>query len=604
MYTPGIPLRQQAERPKGRNFSESHTSRSSPEVPTITTSTSAIISQPNLIRKKSGEPVKSSLKTSKSLTIITPVLGTKSEPTTPTHQKAVHFDAQLEHVKLFLAEQKPLAVSRDGSPTDDSCTDSDFPSFIFGDSGEKIAKRPITMQLHNMPGRINPAADVALEGLALTFDGLSINGRVRVRNIAYSKIIAVRFTLDNWQTTSEVAGKYHESLTKEFDRFTFSIRLNDLLSRIETKQLFLAVRYSVAGKEFWDNNRGMNYLAEFRKVPSPQLSNPAPPVTVPAVASVNMSVVSSTTTSPPMKDDLANLKSELEKVVKSREHFRGQQLPTSTVSTPTPIPRPAPLSNSSSKNDGGFAARYRFDISNPTPWKPSDFSPVRHLRTTTHPTLKITPPSVSPIPWPDKVKARGVPIIKTIPILGSPRDLDEETLFAGPRTSAVDGGDVKPSYFNRGLAGHGFRNHKRGSFDENAALAAKVKRTPPGTPLSESYSPTPLDSTPLAIRIHSFPSPSSSAEDEDPPSSSEFGSSELPYGLGLGSSYFDHQDNPSELSTPSFASPCSSSSPSTSTTSSPTQSFLEYNSVEVATSGLSGISTISPKTSYRQFLHK
>ena len=63
----------------------------------------------------------------------------KSEPSTPTHiLKSVHFDAKLEHVKLFLAEQKPLAVSRDGSPTDDtSGTESDFPPFIYGKEKEK-----------------------------------------------------------------------------------------------------------------------------------------------------------------------------------------------------------------------------------------------------------------------------------------------------------------------------------------------------------------------------------------------------------------------------------------------------------------------------------
>ena len=105
---------------------------------------------PALIRKKSGEVVKSSLKPFRaagpdglSLHLPSPSksgfttpaspgspegspprgrLFHKSCPTTPTASKFVHFDAQLERVKLFLAEQKPAAVSRDGSPTEDSDT--------------------------------------------------------------------------------------------------------------------------------------------------------------------------------------------------------------------------------------------------------------------------------------------------------------------------------------------------------------------------------------------------------------------------------------------------------------------------------------------------
>ena len=70
---------------------------------------------PLLPRKKSGEPLKSSLKAKRtptrgSLTVITdPVsLSSRSAPAMPAH-KGVRFHSQLEHVKLFLAEQKPLA---------------------------------------------------------------------------------------------------------------------------------------------------------------------------------------------------------------------------------------------------------------------------------------------------------------------------------------------------------------------------------------------------------------------------------------------------------------------------------------------------------------
>src|SRR5216683_2439304 len=116
---------------------------------------------PLLPRKKSGEPLKSSLKAKRtpargSLTVITDPVGlssSKSAPATPAH-KGVRFDSQLEHVKLFLAEQKPLAVSRDGSPTDTSGTESEFPSFIYGRS-DGFKERPLVMHRIDVPAALS-----------------------------------------------------------------------------------------------------------------------------------------------------------------------------------------------------------------------------------------------------------------------------------------------------------------------------------------------------------------------------------------------------------------------------------------------------------------
>ena len=303
--------------------------------------------------KKSGQLVKSSLKSSKSatrntLSVVTVPQSSKSEPTTPT-QKAVHFDAQLEHVKLFLAEQKPLAVSRDGSPTDDtSGTDSDFPKSIYGEGDDKRSWKKLRMQLGNMPSTINPISDVALESLSLTSDGMSILGRVRVRNIAFAKWVAIRFTFDSWQTTSEVTGRYVESINSEFDKFSFTIRLYDLLARIEDKTLVMAIRYSVAGQDIWDNNNGQNYMATFtmgKAEAAPTFSHQE--------------------TSP----DMADLRIKLEKMSQSddrtgpaflAEHSRRQSTPAS--------PDAACFRTSAS-----FASRYDFAASMGSP---RDISPV------------------------------------------------------------------------------------------------------------------------------------------------------------------------------------------------------------------------------------
>jgi hypothetical protein len=115
-------------------------------------------------------------------------------------------------VKLFLAEQKPLSVSRDGSPTDTSGTESEIPSFIYG-RGDDFKERPLVTRRIDVPAALPLAEDlrgVAVEDIELV--GTTVEGVVRVRNLTFEKWLAVRFTLSKWQTTSEGTARYKESL--------------------------------------------------------------------------------------------------------------------------------------------------------------------------------------------------------------------------------------------------------------------------------------------------------------------------------------------------------------------------------------------------------
>lgn len=223
------------------------------------------------IRKKSGEPLKSSLKSRTpsrrpSLSVITGKPSSKSEPGTPNHlrSKSVSFAERLDHVKLFFAEQKPIAVSRDGSPTEDtSGTESEAPPPVRRISSDDEKKRLLVMDVVNMPQRPTMDVDVMLEDVTLSKEA-TICGHVKVKNLAFHKCVAIRFTFDSWQTTSEVSAKYEQSLAHGmFDRFSFVIRLHDILSKIEDKTLFMAIRYAVNGRELWDNNEGQNYKLMF-----------------------------------------------------------------------------------------------------------------------------------------------------------------------------------------------------------------------------------------------------------------------------------------------------------------------------------------------------
>lgn len=510
-------------------------------------------SDARLIRKKSGQLVKSSLKSSKSatrgsLSVITIGKASKSEPTTPT-SKAVHFDAKLEHVKLFLAEQKPLAVSRDGSPTEDtSGTDSDFPPFIFGDGDEKWSKRKLIMQLPNMPAKADVNAEVALEELSLSPDGTSVMGHVRVKNIAYAKWVVVRFTFDFWQTTSEVTGRYLESISNDFDRFVFSIKLNDLLARIEGKTLLLAVKYSVAGREIWDNNNHQDYRANFTRVNAIERS---------------------------VSDDESSdmLRSKLEKVIQSKELEGPAVLSQQKLGSDL---EPAVMDF---KTVASLAPRYDFGASLKSPWKPVD-SPPQCSRTRSSPQINASISIPGLVPWPSKLGSEDKGLYnvsscttKSIPQLGSPRDRDES--FSTAHWSASDVGDTP---FQISNTSQGTRRHHRGYFDLNAMGASKLKRTPPGTPLEEGFPAFSSSKFPSFLPIEGLPRPS-------PTHRSHLNAETVHPAADSGGD--------SEVSTPCIATPTSSLP----NTPSPVEPFKALPLVEDE-------ANLSPETHYHQFLNK
>ena len=545
------PVRQNTSVPLSRNLSESH-------VHSLAAAAAARCEPcPPLLRKKSGEPLKSSLKVKRtpargSLTVITdPVVlsSSKSAPATPAN-KGVRFHAQLEQVKHFLAEQKPIAVSRDGSPTDTSGTDPEFPPFIYG-RDDDLTERALVMHridIPTAPALADNTRDVVVESVELV--GTTIEGVVRVRNIAFEKWVAVRFTLDKWQTTSEVTARYKESLHEgAIDRFTFSIKLADVLSRAEEKTLFLAVRYSVAGRDIWDNNNGRNYQVRIvREKPS-------------------KSTIVATEEKPPAAshaDEIAALRHKLEEVVKLgrpsdtiggllAQHSR--QRWGSPSRTPTPPSRePTP----SFKSEASLSARYDFAASLRTPWRaPAAPSKPSHTRTNTYPSA--LPNSV---PWPQS-SAKSASC-------GSPRDNSDRAFFFPERDSDSDDVISSTPSVRRSRSGSvGSRNHTRGgAFDFSEAPG--VKRTPPTSPFGSPEVSFAELSTPPALsrprpqspaRCHSFPPHPSPKQQQHQAQSWVMGDS--------------------EDSTPSITSSSSSRSSSPTPSSSPTEPVMATRMAEM-----------------------
>lgn len=240
----------------------------------------------NIVRKKSGEKVKSSLK-------LPHLLRAKSLPSTST--KMVHFDTddRLVQVRRFSKSDEPTAVSAESSPVEErvlfhwgdynGANDDDESDSSTSDD-ESDRKIGFYNYMNNMeweislPNFTKKNGDdecndmVFLEHVFLSTDKSTLIGHVAVKNVCYQKSVVARYTVDYWKTATEVNANYNDDVRKKqkrkgYDRFTFTIALNDLPRRaFHTKSMFFCIRYSTDGSDYWDNNNSFNYQIDFNRV--------------------------------------------------------------------------------------------------------------------------------------------------------------------------------------------------------------------------------------------------------------------------------------------------------------------------------------------------
>jgi hypothetical protein len=214
---------------------------------------------PNSIVPSHGKPLKSSLKSPSSSPTLSHCLPSStspnatantnghvracSAPASPHTPKNVHFPSReqggLETVCTFSRTAKPASLSRSRAnsahcgSTDDTETETEsegcryllsrgfpfsrFPRTSPGKSYELDAKTSSPVPAANL----SSFANIHLESLAFSSSvarpsavapaphekghSLALIGTILVRNLAYEKTVAVRFTLDEWNTVSEVA---------------------------------------------------------------------------------------------------------------------------------------------------------------------------------------------------------------------------------------------------------------------------------------------------------------------------------------------------------------------------------------------------------------
>jgi len=290
-----------------------------------------------------GKQLKSSLKSScSSPNILVDVHRTKhlraqSAPSTPNIHKNVHFaENGLESVRVFNRTGKPMSVSKppgDETETEteaeNSNADRGVSSFPFPSQASSSLGPSVPSSSQNLVHEIDPSpqvtstipspspsplANVHLETVTLPRTRPpTLRGTVLVRNLSYEKLVAVRFTLDDWQTTSEVLCKHvvnlpglpppfarnearrvemetdvasrivsgrpvEEPKSSTWDRFSFTIRLEDYETKLADRTLFLVARFGCPSGEWWDNNEHRNYRVGFRKAASASLSPLTTPV--------------------------------------------------------------------------------------------------------------------------------------------------------------------------------------------------------------------------------------------------------------------------------------------------------------------------------------
>ncbi|KAI5970775.1 GAC1 [Candida margitis] len=318
-----------------------------PQTPSTTnasTSTSTLQSaasltvKPPLLRKKSGELIKSSLKLPGLLqrSVSSPHISSDNElGGIVSPRKSVRFASRLINVRMFDGCDTPASVSSAGSPIDspeegeaeqdyfykfgkqstgatasDGLFDLSVPAFEdfefskftnkttnfdwnFNFSKPKDEVKEYRLTSHNIPSTNITTNTTTTTTTSKTNSSsnekiwmtsaylLKVNnktylcGWLNVVNIAFSKEINLKLTIDNWASSIIVGGitKYQKSLDSVLDQFKFMLDLESFNITTE-KTIELCLEYNTNGQTYWGNNMHQNYKFNIeRKIQKPVGNN-------------------------------------------------------------------------------------------------------------------------------------------------------------------------------------------------------------------------------------------------------------------------------------------------------------------------------------------
>ncbi|GBM57032.1 Glycogen-binding subunit 76A [Araneus ventricosus] len=200
----------------------------------------------------------------------------KTPPGTPSRKKIVRFadvlGLDLEDVRHIISGDLPNVPSSAFSdlvlPDEDlppKCTPSTTLELtgIPQGSWENIQQGAVGLNtiypLFDIPGQQHDFIDrvrnngICLENVIIS--DFNVQCTCRVMNWGFNKKVVARYSMDNWKSSQDINASYVSDSSKDgMDSFAFNIFLSQQRCNVE-----FALRYTVNGRDYWDNNSGKNY---------------------------------------------------------------------------------------------------------------------------------------------------------------------------------------------------------------------------------------------------------------------------------------------------------------------------------------------------------
>lgn len=214
----------------------------------------------------------------------------KTPPGTPSRKKIVRFadvlGLDLEDVRHIMSGDLPIIPS--SAYTDLNLKDVDLPSSRQTFETIEICRRDTSSwqvaaattsgiyPMFPIPGEQPDFIDrLRFQGICLEtviVSEMTVQCTCRVMNYGYHKKVIARYTFNDWLSSNDIDASYIlGSSNCETDSFSFSIFLSP-----QNKNVKFALKYEVNDKEYWDNNRSLNYCLSYhgtdnmQHLPSPE----------------------------------------------------------------------------------------------------------------------------------------------------------------------------------------------------------------------------------------------------------------------------------------------------------------------------------------------
>ncbi|CAI5760189.1 unnamed protein product [Candida verbasci] len=250
--------------------------------------TTTYLNPPPLIRMKSGQLLKPSLKRCSS----SPNFGGNIIPSS-SPRKSVKFASRLFNIKTFDGCDSPSTVNSasPSSPldfTDSSTSDDDDDEdidYFTTTTKSNLKKTEYKMLKHNIRLNNNDVISLVQSYIIKMGQKYYLQGLLNVQNLHYEKHIIIKISVDNWCSSIILSGpiiNYHRQINSSLDQFKFNINLENIINSTTTTttttkttttsessnitDLQLCFKLEMGNQTYWANNYGQNYKFQIKSL--------------------------------------------------------------------------------------------------------------------------------------------------------------------------------------------------------------------------------------------------------------------------------------------------------------------------------------------------